>query len=367
MSALIKSYHLCDYISCHCWNGDATKIAYSPCTKDIIVSSFDGSKFTKEAELKEHDARVTGIDWAAQSDRIVSCAEDRNAYVWTKNEKGEWVPVLVLLRIDFAATDIKWSPNETKFACASGNKLVAICKFNEEQKWWSSEHVKKFKSTVTKVAWSPDSLTIAAASTDFKARIVNAFSKGLDQKGAVSPFTTDDISSPKCKLGTFLYETEVTGWVHSVAYTPSGLTVVFVSHDSSISFIEANNGQPTVQTIKCSSLPFLDVLCLTNDKVVAVGHNFNPCLFERGAEGWKFVKELDQKQAPKANTTMSAMDHFKSLSSRGTAEVKSAVEEIQTTHKNTVTCIKAVKYDQEWNVLEFSTSGMDGNVAIWKA
>ncbi|EMD44120.1 actin-related protein 3 complex, subunit 1A, putative [Entamoeba histolytica KU27] len=64
---------------------------------------------------------------------------------------------------------------------------------------------------------------------------------------------------------------------------------------------------------------------------------------------------------------MSAMDHFKSLSSRGTAAVKSAVEEITTTHKNTVTCIRPMKYDEAWNVLEFSTSGMDGNIAIWKA
>ncbi|GAB1225810.1 hypothetical protein ENUP19_0263G0030 [Entamoeba nuttalli] len=362
-----KSFHLCDNIGCHCWNGDATKIAYSPCSKEIIVASFDGNKFTTEAKLNEHDARVTGIDWAAQSNRIVSCSEDRNAYVWTQNENGEWVPVLVLLRIDFAATDIKWSPNETKFACASGNKLVAVCRFNEESNWWASDHVKKFKSTVTKVAWSPDSLTVAAASTDFKARIFNAFNKTLDAKGSYSPFSEEDISSPKCKLGTFLFETEASGWVHSVAYTPSGTTVVFVSHDSSISFIEANNGKPTVQTIKCKTLPFLDILCISDNKVVAVGHHFNPCLFERGDDGWKFVKELDQKQAPKSTGTMSAMDHFKSLSSRGTAAVKSAVEEITTTHKNTVTCIRPMKYDEAWNVLEFSTSGMDGNIAIWKA
>ena len=362
-----KSIHLCDAISCHCWNKDMTKIAYSPCSKEIIIAAFDGTKFTTEAVLKEHDARVTGLDWAPESNRIVSCSEDRNAYVWTQNEKDEWVPVLVLLRIDFAATDVKWSPNETKFACASGNKLVAVCTFNEESNWWASEHVKKFKSTVTKVAWSPDSLTVAAASTDFRARIFNAFSKKIDQKGATTPFSHDDISSPKCKLGTFLFETEVTGWIHSVAYTPSGQTVVFVSHDSSISFIEANEGEPYVQTIKCKTLPFLDVLCLTDNKVVAVGHNFSPCLFERKEQGWEFVKEIDVKTAAKTTSTMSAMDMFKSMSSKGTAAVKSAVEEITTKHKNTVTCIRPMQYDENWNVLKFSTTGMDGNIVMWEA
>ncbi|KAL7720289.1 Actin-related protein 2/3 complex subunit [Entamoeba marina] len=305
--------------------------------------------------LKEHDARVTGIDWAPESNRIVSCSEDRNALVWTQNEKDEWIHVLVLLRIDFAATDVKWSPNEQKFACASGNKLVAICKYNEEQSWWSAEHVKKFKSTVTKVAWSPDSLTVAAASTDFRARIFNAFSKGLDQKGATSPFTTLDISSQNVD------------WVPFFAYTPSGYTCVFVSHDSSISFIEANNGEPYVQTIKTKFLPFLDVLCLTDNKVVAVGHNFSPCLFERQEDGWVFTKELDQKKEVKAAESMSAMDKFKSMTARGTAAVVSAVEEIPTRHKNTVTCVRATKYDENWNCLEFSTSGVDGNLVIWKA
>ncbi|KAL7713354.1 Actin-related protein 2/3 complex subunit [Entamoeba marina] len=345
-----KSFNICETISCHCWNKDGTKIAYSPCSKEIVIAKFENGKFTTEARLKEHDARVTGIDWAPESNRIVSCSEDRNALVWTQNEKDEWMHVLVLLRIDFAATDVKWSPNEQKFACASGNKLVAICKYNEEQ-----------------IAWSPDSLTVAAASTDFRARIFNAFSKGLDQKGATSPFTTLDISSPKCRLGSFLYEAEVPGWVQSVAYTPSGYTCVFVSHDSSISFIEANNGEPYVQTIKTKFLPFLDVLCLTDNKVVAVGHNFSPCLFERQEDGWVFTKELDQKKEVKAAESMSAMDKFKSMTARGTAAVVSAVEEIPTRHKNTVTCVRAIKYDENWNCLEFSTSGVDGNLVIWKA
>lgn len=366
---LVKHFpNLCDHISCHCWNGDGTKIAYSPCSKDIIIARREGDKFVQEAVLKQHDARVTGIDWAATNNKLVSCSEDRNAYVWSQDEKGEWEPVLVMLRIDFAATDVKWSPNELKFACSSGNKLVAICTYKEESNWWSSEHVKHFKSTVSKIAWSPDSLTIAATGTDRTVKVVNAFVKGLDAKESYSPFTEQVLSSPKCKLGTFLFETEKDElWINAVSYTPDGNTIVYATQTSKICFIDANGGAPSVQTLEVDSLPFLDVLCISNTKVVAVGHNFNPCLFEKNGDQWKFVKMIDQQETKKAAGGMSAMDKFKSMSSRGTTEFKSAAEQIPTTHKNTVTCVRAIKYDENWNVLEFSTSSMDGSIIIWKA
>ena len=34
--------------------------------------------------LDQHDLRVNDIDWAPQTNRIVTCSADRNAYVWVK-------------------------------------------------------------------------------------------------------------------------------------------------------------------------------------------------------------------------------------------------------------------------------------------
>lgn len=73
----------------------------------------------------QHDKIVTSISWAPRTNRIVTCSQDRNAYVWTLNETtGEWKPVLVLLRINRAATCVKWSPNEDKFAVGNGARYV---------------------------------------------------------------------------------------------------------------------------------------------------------------------------------------------------------------------------------------------------
>ena len=39
-------------------------------------------RYTPVAKLDQHDIRVTGIDWAPNTNRIVTCSADRNAYVW---------------------------------------------------------------------------------------------------------------------------------------------------------------------------------------------------------------------------------------------------------------------------------------------
>jgi WD40 repeat protein len=73
----------------------------------------------------QHDKTITSIDWAPNSNRIVTASQDRNAYVWQQTPDPQtgrtiWKPTLVLLRINRAATFVRWSPLEDKFAVASG-------------------------------------------------------------------------------------------------------------------------------------------------------------------------------------------------------------------------------------------------------
>ena len=73
----------------------------------------------------QHDKLITSIDWAPNSNRIVTASQDRNAYVWSQTPDSqtgrlEWKPTLVLLNINRAATFVRWSPLENKFAVSSG-------------------------------------------------------------------------------------------------------------------------------------------------------------------------------------------------------------------------------------------------------
>lgn len=77
---------------------------------------------------------LIGVDWAPETNRIVTCASDRNAYVWTLKD-GMWKPTLVLVRINRAATCVKWSPLENKFALGSAARLISVCYFEKENDW----------------------------------------------------------------------------------------------------------------------------------------------------------------------------------------------------------------------------------------
>ncbi len=77
----------------------------------------------------QHDKLITSIDWGHLTNRIITCSQDRNAYVWSEVQDPQtgrltWKPTLVLLRINRAATFVRWSPKEDKFAVASGDRFA---------------------------------------------------------------------------------------------------------------------------------------------------------------------------------------------------------------------------------------------------
>lgn len=60
----------------------------------------------------QHEMPVTCLDWHEGTNRIVSCAQDRSAFVWEFNqETRKWDAQLVQLRVDRAALFVKWSPD----------------------------------------------------------------------------------------------------------------------------------------------------------------------------------------------------------------------------------------------------------------
>ena len=155
----------------------------SPNTNEVHIHRRDGKGgWILESVLNQHDLRVSAIDWAPKSNRIVTCSADRNAYVWNF-VNGVWKATLVLLRINRAATCVRWSPNEDKFAVGSGAKLISVCYFEEANDWWVSKHIKKqIKSTITCLDWHPNNFLIACGSTDYKVRVYSASIKEVDGK-----------------------------------------------------------------------------------------------------------------------------------------------------------------------------------------
>jgi len=344
-------------ISCHAWNKDGTKVAFCPNDNEIHIYRKDGNNFVLEHKLVEHDQLVTSIDWAPNSNRIVSCSQDRNAYVWTFKD-NKWKPTLVILRINRAATHVKWSPEENKFAVACGAKCVAVCFFEEDGDWWVSKHIKKHKSTVLKIDWHPNNILLATASSDFKCRIFSAYIKGTDKAVPDTPFGN------KLGFGDLLVEMDsALGWVQSVKWSPNGKLVGFVGQDSTVCVGDISSGTPKVDVVKYKDLPFRDLLFLTDDSLIAVGHDCTPVLFNQKG-GWQFVKKLDEGGAS-SEAKGPANNAFKVFQTKVDKGQEAAQETtLNTKHQNCITCVVAYKKTGN-NVSQYSTTALDGQIIIW--
>jgi len=347
-------------ISCHAWNKDGTKVAICPNDNEIHIYKKEGNNFVLEHKLVEHDQVVTGIDWAPTSDRIVSCSQDRNAYVWTFAPKeNKWKPTLVILRINRAATHVKWSPEENKFAVACGAKCVAVCFFEVEGDWWVSKHIKKHKSTVLRVDWHPNNVLLATASSDFKCRIFSAYIKNVDKGVPETPFGN------KLGFGDLLAEIDSSlGWVQSSKWSPSGKLLGFVGQDSTVCVADISSGTPKVDVVRYKDLPFRDLVFLSEDSLIAVGHDCTPVLFSNKG-GWSFIKKIDEggSSGPAKQEKNSAFTVFQIKVEKG-AEGVGQETQLITKHQNCITCV--VPYKKTGNaVSHYSTTALDGQLIIW--
>ena len=77
---------LLEGISCVAFNKDFTKVALSK--KDNIIYIYSVPNLMKtdtwklEDKLESHVQYVSGIDWCAHTNEILSCSHDKTSFVW---------------------------------------------------------------------------------------------------------------------------------------------------------------------------------------------------------------------------------------------------------------------------------------------
>ncbi|XP_024402979.1 actin-related protein 2/3 complex subunit 1A [Physcomitrium patens] len=365
--AAVGVQHLAQCITCHAWNSDMSMVALCPNNNEVHIykASMDSnSVWERVYVLEKHEQLVSGIDWAPKSNKIVTCSHDRNSYVWSL-EGDQWQATLVILRLNRAATSVEWSPQENKFVVGSGAKTVCVCYYEEDNNWWVSKLIrKKHHSTITSVAWHPNNVLLATTSTDSKCRIFSAFIKGVDaRKDATTAF--GDV-----KFGEELIQLDLAcGWSFGVHWSPSGNSLAYVGHDSTIHFVTDVGPNPRARSISLRHLPLRDVLFLSETRLVAGGFDCNPMLFGSDKSRiWEFISFLDEVKRPAETKTdtvfAAAKGKFKWLGSEPFEENAPT-----TTHENCITMIRSLaplsERNPEKSIERFSTSGLDGRVVIW--
>ena len=343
-------------ISAHAWNADCSSLALSPNSSEVWIytncHAADSAAWERSFVLRKHDGIVSAIDWHPVTNKIVTCSHDRSAFVWVL-KGGEWEPQVAILPHRMACLDVKWSPDGKKFAVASGSKKALIAFYEATNDWWVAKEARKHKSTVLSLAWHPSSQVLATVACDYTCRVTSAFVEGLDAAPAATPF------GALPEAGETLQEFEITrAWVNDVAWSPSGKALAFVGHDSLLHLVSFAGEAPTLQTIKCPTLPANRVMFLAESALVTVGHSMNPELYvcsssssstSGGGAGaaavpiWTFYSYLDKRPDASASAkatggVAAARAMFSNKASKGTGG--GGDTEVWTKHQSAIVGIK---------------------------
>jgi len=333
-SKIISTFGGVEPISTHAWSADGKNLAISHNNKQVKVykESTKPGKWEATATLDQHDLRVTGIDWAPKTNRIVTCSADRNAYVWNLQPDGTWKHMLVLLRINRAATCVKWSPEENKFAVGSGARLISVCYFEQEYDWWVAKHIKKTNSL------------------------------HYHYHRLASPTPWGNKMSFANMLAEFSNSVHGGGWVHSVSFSADGNKLAWVGHDSSISVADATRDMAT-HKLKTQFLPLLSCIWISPNTIIAGGHGCVPLLFNLdGAGQISFVNKLEEDKETESTSTFSAKKLFQTRDKMGVSDT--ADTKLNTTHQNQISSIQ-IQIGDKTGANMVSTVAGDGKLVSW--
>ncbi|CAN6834480.1 unnamed protein product [Brassica oleracea var. botrytis] len=365
--AVVDVHRFAESITCHAWSPDLSMVALCPNNNEVHIYKSSQDQWERLHVLEKHDQIVSGIDWSSKSNKIVTVSHDRNSYVWSL-EGGEWVPTLVILRLNRAALCVQWSPKENKFAVGSGAKTVCICYYEQENNWWVSKLIRKrHESSVTSVAWHPNNILLATTSTDGKCRVFSTFIKGVDTKDPKAG------SPAESKFGEQILQLDLSySWTFGVKWSPSGNTLAYVGHSSMIYFVDDVGPSPLAQSVAFRDLPLRDVLFISEKMVIGVGYDSNPMVFAADDTGiWSFIKYIGEKKAESSGASYSsqfseAFTKFYGQSKATTAkEASESSKSRGAVHDNCINAIVSLSKAGSPKVMRFSTSGLDGKIAIW--
>jgi WD40 repeat protein len=232
---------------------------------------------------------------------------------------------------------VEWSPEGTRLAVGLSSRDLAVCSYDEELEVWAAKKVGKYKAAVVAVCWHPVALYIATGSTDRQLNVWDV-----------------DPASPS------FAKSQVTGdagaWINGVSFSETGKYLACMPHDSTVRFKDLSQGPDgPLMRVRWRGLPFMKGVFLGDSCLIACGFDKVPVLFRLDSTGsWQVAGSVDitAKAQVQTGSVAAALNVFKGGSSNQ--------EEVSTLHTNTITSCRFAGRNQ------FSTSGSDGQVALWE-
>lgn len=103
--------------------------------------------------------------------------------------------------------------------------------------------------------------------------------------------------------------------------------------------------------------------------VIGVGYDCNPMVFAADDRGiWSFIRFLGEKKLSSSSSRYSSQfsEAFGKLYGQAKVGVNNdAKDPSKGIHENRINCIQPLKEEGDSLTMRFSTSGLDGRLAIW--
>jgi len=173
--------------------------------------------------------------------------------------------------------------------------------------------------------------------------VFSAFIKDVDSRPDPSVWGTRLPFNTLCAE----YPSAANGWIHSVAFSPSGNALAYVSHDSSVSIAYPSGSEqpPVIINVRTPLLPFLSLVWKDDGEIIAAGHDCQPIVLSGGHEGWTLGRSLDDtaKSTTSRDSETSAFNMFRNMDRKGSAKAASEDTTLPTVHQNTITYVRDLR------------------------
>ena len=287
---------LLDGISYLVFNKDFTKAALSK--KDNIIYIYSVPNLMKtdtwklEHQLDSHVQYVSGIDWNANTNEILSCSYDKTSFVWGCNN-NKWTPSSVVMTAKLGYLCCKWNKRGDKFCEGTSAKQLIIGYYNTQNNWWMGIPIKAHRSSVVCCEIDPTSLFVISGSTDLRVFISSCYLPEIDDK-----HLTDATKPLASEFGSIIYEFRPNCWINSVTWSPNGALGLAAGQNSTISVM--NYKDKTTDVIKCGHPPVTMIIPSGDNSFYVVCYDRNIIEYEKKGDKWEIKRTITTDSGKKA-------------------------------------------------------------------
>ena len=170
------------------------------------------------------------------------------------------------------------------------------------------------------------------------------------------------------EFGEAYCELSATGWIHAVSWSPSGNTLAYASHSSTVYFATfVKQGEPIVRTVRLHGLPMTSLVFVTEGACIGGGHDYNPTIFLHNNGSWAVNGVLDDEKKSKAVNTSSSVSKARELftnKTRNAQDSKADADTLKTTHERPLFNMEVAEKANN-KVTKISSVAMDGELVVW--